>query len=177
MTTPEASPVRRGLDAFYAACGWLAGASLVTIAVLVVLQIVARLLGVVVSSTAEFAGYAMAAASFLALAYTFNSGGHIRVGIVLDRLPPRHKLRLDALCLVVGSAIIWFFAWNSAVMTWQSYLFGDVGQGTIPVPLYFPQAVMTLGIVALGTAMVDNLVRLATGGEVAYAAAEAPSVV
>lgn len=177
MTGGRPGPARRALDLFYGGCGLLAGISLVGIAVLVMLQIVARLAGFVVSWTAEFAGYAMAAASFLALAYTFNTGGHIRVMLVFDRLPRAAARITEALCLLAGTAICGFFAWNSAVMTWQSYQFNEMGQGSVAVPLWIPQIPMTLGLIALAVSLLDNLLRFLRRGTTAYQGAGSVSPV
>jgi TRAP-type C4-dicarboxylate transport system permease small subunit len=166
MSRPHA--VRRGLDRFYTGCGIAAGVSLVAIAVFVLIQIIARILGVVITWTAEFSGYAMASSSFLGLVYTFNTGGHIRVDLVLGWLPARPRRWVEILCLAMGLAVVGFFAWHSIVMTWQSYVLHDVGQGSIAVPLWIPQTIMSLGVLALAIALLDNLVRYVAWGTTAY---------
>ena len=84
--------MRKILNGCYTACGVVSGLALVGIVAFVLIQIVARPLGLVVSWSAEFAGYAMAASSFMGLAYTLNSGGHIRVNLLADRLPQNAQL-------------------------------------------------------------------------------------
>ena len=168
MTAAPRRAIRRGLDLLYAGCGFTAGISLVAIAVLVLIQVVARLLGLVVTWSAEFAGYAMAASSFLALASTLNSGGHIRVDLLLGRLPRGAQRWAEILCLVLGVLIVGYFAWYSVVMAWQSYVFNDVGQGSIVVPLWIPQSVMAFGVVALAISLLDNLVRFVVFGTTSY---------
>ena len=71
--------MRRLLDRLYLAGGVIAGICLVLMALLILAQIVARWFGVIVPSTEDFSGFLLAAASFLALAYTLRSGGHISV--------------------------------------------------------------------------------------------------
>src|SRR4051794_23834160 len=85
------SIARRVLDRVYELSGCLAGLCLVAIAVLVLAQIVGRLLGILVPSADDFAGYAMGASVFLALAHTLRAGGHIRVSLIIDRLGPRAR--------------------------------------------------------------------------------------
>ena len=138
------------------------------IALCVLIQVCARVLGLVVPWTAEFAGYAMAASSFLALAHTFNTGGHIRVDLLLARLTGRARWGAELLCLVLGNLVVGYFAWYVVVMTWQSYKFNDVGQGTFAVPLWMPQSLMALGVVALAILLFDNLVRFVTTGTTSY---------
>ena len=57
--------LRRLLDFIYFASGALAAVSLVAILLLIVVQMVARWTGEVFPGAASYAGYAMAAASFL----------------------------------------------------------------------------------------------------------------
>lgn len=168
MTSAPRGALRRSLDAFYAGCDFLAGIALVGIGVCVVIQIVARLLGLVLPWTTEVAGYMMAATSFLALAGTLNSGGHIRVDLLLGRLRGRARRAAELACLVLGSAIIVYFAWHVLFMTWQSYEINDVGQGVVAIPLWIPQSFMALGTLALAVLLLDNLIRFALTNTTSY---------
>ena len=149
--------MRKILNGCYTACGVVSGLALVGIVAFVLIQIVARPLGLVVSWSAEFAGYAMAASSFMGLAYTLNTGGHIRVNLLADRLPTSWQRWLERLCLVMASGIVGFFAWYCVAMTYDSYQFNEMGQGIIAVPLWIPQLWMALGVACLWLALVDNL--------------------
>lgn len=150
--------MRKILSGCYTVCGVVSGLALVGIVVFVLIQIVARPLGIVVSWSAEFAGYAMAASSFMGLAYTLNTGGHIRVNLLADRLPHSWQRWLERLCLVMASGIVGFFAWHSVAMAYDSYQFNEMGQGIIAVPLWIPQLWMALGVACLWLTLVDNLV-------------------
>ena len=150
--------MRKILNGCYTACGVVSGLALVGIVAFVLIQIVARPLGLVVSWSAEFAGYAMAASSFMGLAYTLNTGGHIRVNLLADRLPIHWQRWLERLCLAMASGIVGFFAWYCFAMTYDSYQFNEMGQGIIAVPLWMPQLWMALGVACLWLALVDNLV-------------------
>ena len=172
----KSGAARRALDLFYNTCGVLAGLSLIGIAAFVMLQIVARPLGLVFTWTPEYAGYAMASLSFLGLAYTFNTGGQIRVGMLMNVLPSSGKRWLDGLCLVMGLGVMGYFAWHSAVMTWQSYEFNEMGQGVVPVPLWIPQTIMTFGLFAQAVAIADNLVCLILYGQMLFKDDEAAAV-
>ena len=150
--------MRKILNGCYTACGVVSGLALVGIVAFVLIQILARPLGLVVSWSAEFAGYAMAASSFMGLAYTLNSGGHIRVNLLADRLPTSWQRWLERLCLLMASGIVGFFAWYCVAMTYDSYKFNEMGQGIIAVPLWMPQLWMALGVACLWLALVDNLI-------------------
>jgi TRAP-type C4-dicarboxylate transport system permease small subunit len=150
--------MRKILNACYTACGVVSGLALIGIVAFVLIQIVARPLGLVVSWSAEFAGYAMAASSFMGLAYTLNTGGHIRVNLLAERLPQSWQRWLERLCLLMAACIVGFFAWYCAAMTYDSYQFNEIGQGIIAVPLWMPQLWMALGVACLWLALVDNLI-------------------
>ena len=88
--------MRTALTALYKTATVLAACCLVTIALLVTLQVMGRLLdgarsmvgleplGLLVPSLAEIAGFFLVGASFLALAGTLRMGDHIRVSILLQ---------------------------------------------------------------------------------------------
>jgi len=160
--------MRAALDWVYRLSGWAAAFFLLAIAALTVAQILGRLAGVLVPVADEFAGFCLAASSFLALAATFRSGEHVRVALVLGRLTPARRWLLELWGLGFGFALIGYFAYFSARMAWESWRFAEVAQGMMPTPLWLPQAGMALGVGALALALADDLVALLAGREPSY---------
>ena len=107
----------RFLDRLYGWCGYAAAALLVLLAALIVASIVSRLLGVFVPGLSEYSGYAMAAASFLAFAYTFRENGHIRVAMLLSAV---HGPRRWALQLWWSRAWLTRFRYGPVEWLWRS---------------------------------------------------------
>ncbi|HEY9548286.1 MAG TPA: TRAP transporter small permease [Kiloniellaceae bacterium] len=155
--------LRAALDRLYLAAGALAGVSLVAIGVLVMLSIVTRLLGIYVAGLTDYAGYAMASASFLALAYTFGQGGHIRVELILQRLSGRGRRLGELWCLAVGTFLAGYLAWYAVKMVQVSHSLGDVSESADATPLWIPQLGMAIGAVLLAVALADRLVCVALG--------------
>ena len=155
--------VRVALDGLYLACGWLAGLFLVTILVLMMGLSVGRQFGLNIPSGDDFAAWCMAAVAFLSLAYTFRSGEIIRIGLVLDRLEGRTRHVLEIGCLLLGAALVGFFAWHAVRMNYDSWRFHDMSQGVVAVPLWFPQLGYSVGLVVLFIAFVDELVHVLRG--------------
>ena len=165
--------LRRALDALYGAGAALAGLCLVAMLGLIVAQMVARWTGETLRGASDYAGYCMAAASFLAFAHALNRGSHIRVGLLLGALGPapdpdgrttRARGALEAACLAAGAAVSVYLAFYAIRAVRWSWKFGDVSQGQDATPLWIPQSAMAAGAVLLAIAFVDNLVvRLATG--------------
>jgi len=164
--------VRRALDALYRGSGVVAAGCLALIAGLVLTQIVGRMAGVLVPGADDLASYALVATSFLALAYTLKAGGHIRVALLLRRLPPRPRRLAEFGALALGSAITLYFAWFAIELTWLSWRFGDMSQGVLPIPLWLPQSVMAAGLIIFAIALIDELVLVLKGQLAGYQEAE-----
>lgn len=160
--------MRAALNAVYHASGVLAGAFLVAIGVMSLIQIVGRLLGLAAYSFDELAGYCMAASSFLGLAWTLRCNEHIRMTIVLNMTKGRVHLVLEILCLALATWMAGFFAWASVDMTLTSFRLNDVSQGLVPMKLWIPQSGMALGLVLLAVAFADDLLCVLAGRKSSY---------
>jgi TRAP-type C4-dicarboxylate transport system permease small subunit len=165
-------PMRKLLDGIYLGSGALAGVFLILIAILSLMQIVGRLLGFAAHSFDEFAGYCMAASSFLGLAHTFRRNEHIRVSLLVDRLKGKARRSAEILCLAAALSLLLFFTYYTIDMTWFSFRFNDVSQGLVPVALWIPQSGMALGLALMTLALADDLLVVLAGGEASYLAVE-----
>jgi TRAP-type C4-dicarboxylate transport system permease small subunit len=164
--------VRKALDRLYDAAGYLAAFFMVGILAMVLASVVGRLAGFNLRGSDAYAGYCMAAASFLALAHTLKRGEHIRVTLFLDRFGGRLRRPLDLWSHVAGTFFCAILAFYSARLAWQSRLFNDVSQGNDATPLWIPQLGMAAGAIVLLVAMVDDLVLLARRRELPTAPAD-----
>ena len=149
----------RFLDRLYTAGGVLAALFLVAILVLIVVQMLARWTGQVFSGAPDYAGYCMAAASFLAFAHALNRGAHIRVSLLLN-VAGSYRYYLELWCFAVGSAAACYLAWYAVKATLWSHKFNDISQGQDATPLWIPQLGMSIGAVLLAICFCDNLLRL-----------------
>ena len=157
--------LRSGLDMLYQASGVAAALSLIAILFLIVVQMLARWTGEVFPGAPDYAGYAMAAASFLAFANALNRGSHIRVSILLNALSPRARWIMEIWCFAIGTATMWYFVWYARRFVFWSWKFNDVSQGLDKTPLWIPQSLMLLGALILAIALTDHLISLIFRGE------------
>ena len=157
--------LRRLLDFIYFASGALAAVSLVAILLLIVVQMVARWTGEVFPGAASYAGYAMAAASFLAFANALNRGAHIRVSVLLNALPAGPKRLLEIWGFGLAAAIAWYFTYYAYWFVYWSWKFNEVSQSQDATSLWIPQSVMVVGGGILAIALTDNLLYLIVKGE------------
>lgn len=157
--------LRRGLDALYLSAGVLAALCLIAILVLIVVQMVARWTGEVFPGAPDYAGYAMAAASFLAFANALNRGSHIRVSILVNAVGPAMRRLINIWCFAVGSAIMWYFVYYAGRFVYWSWKFNDISQGQDKTALWIPQSVMLVGAVIMAIALTDHLIHLFISGD------------
>ena len=155
--------MRRTLNALYDGCAWLAAVFMIGVLVMVLLSVLGRQLNFHVPGTDAYAGYAMAAAGFLALAHTLKRNEHIRVTLVLGKLTGQARQGLELWSLSAAVALSGLFAWYAARLVWQSLEFHDISTGNDATPLWIPQLAMALGTLVLFIAFVDEWVLEARG--------------
>ncbi|MEP3233461.1 MAG: TRAP transporter small permease [Hyphomicrobiales bacterium] len=156
--------VRRILDGAYLAGGIASALCLITIVCMIVLQIASRNFGFPFRGGPDYAGYAMAAASFFGFAYAFNHGSHIRVSLLLTALG-KYKFWGEVWSYGAGTVITTLFAWFACKFTIQSHKFNDISSGLDATPLWIPQISMAVGSVLLAICFWDNLITLVMTGK------------
>lgn len=157
--------MRAVLNGLYGLTALLAGTALVLIAVIIIVQVVARVASIQVPSADEFAGYALVATGFLALAPTYRRGEHIRVGLVVEKLAGRPRRLIEIAVLMACIVMSGWATWWVGRFVWDSYRFNDVSQGLVAVPLWIMQIAMPIGLGVLVIAFLDDLVTSLRGGD------------
>jgi TRAP-type C4-dicarboxylate transport system permease small subunit len=157
--------LRRFLDFIYLAAGIGAAICLIAILVLIVVQMLARWTGEVFPGAPDYAGYAMAAASFLAFANALNRGSHIRVSILLNAVPTKVRRILEIWCFGIGTAVMWYFVLYAQKFVYWSWKFNDISQGQDKTPLWIPQTAMLVGAAILAIALTDHLIHVIFHGD------------
>ena len=155
--------MRRVFDGFYAALMALAALSMLICFAAVMLGIADRQFGFGLRGLDAYAGYAIAAALFLALPGTLQKGEHIRVTLLLQRLPVAGQAVMQWWSLLAGLVLSALLAGYACRLVWVSWLTKDVSQGSDATPLWLPQLAMALGCTGLFVALVDAAVARATG--------------
>ena len=156
------STIKTILDRLYTAGGVLGALFLIAILCLIVVQMLARWFGwnvELIKGAPDYAGYCMAAASFLSFAYALNRGAHIRVSLLLSVLG-RFRYYGELWCFAIGGAASTYLAWFAIKATRWSHKLNDISQGQDATPLWIPQIAMCVGAVLLAICFWDNFVRL-----------------
>jgi TRAP-type C4-dicarboxylate transport system permease small subunit len=158
--------MRRALDAIYDGSAWLAGLAMLSILIITLLQVLGGVSDFFVRGTDAYAGYAMAAASFFALAHTLKRGEHIRVTLFLQRMPAAPRRTMEILCLGISVFLVGYFSWFAWDMVYWSWEFDSKSDAMDASPLWIPQLAMALGASALAIAFADELVQVLMGRDV-----------
>jgi len=122
------SPVWQALDRVYVFAGVIAAFFMLLILLLIVAQMIARWSGITFPGSTEYAGYAMAATSFLGLAYALVNGNHIRVSIFLN-MNRFTRFWLDALATLIAAITATYFARYAVKTNFMSVMLNDRTQG------------------------------------------------
>lgn len=157
---------------FYQCSLILSGSTLVLMALLILAQIGARTLGVVIPSSEDFAGWLLSATVFFGLAYTFNSGGHIRVTILLTRLGYVKRRYIEKFNVTAALLISGYMMFYCLYTVYESYDYQDVTDTYLVMPLWLVQTPMALGTLFLFLAVFDSFCTAVSGKTPNYIAHE-----
>lgn len=156
--------MRSILDPFYTALGVLGALFILATLAVEVVGIAGREFGYSMAGLDSYAGYCLAAGSFLAMAHALRRGDHIRVTLILTRLKGRARYWMEVLCLCIATLLSGYFAYFAARLVWGSYTLNDISQNVDATPLWIPQLSMAIGLFGLAVAFAEQLfVTLRTG--------------
>ncbi|WP_431302643.1 TRAP transporter small permease subunit [Sediminicoccus sp. BL-A-41-H5] len=163
-----ASLLRRGVAGLAALMAWAAGWNYVACALFITADIIGRnALGVSSAATVEVTGYMLACGIAWGLAHTLACRAHIRVDVLLMRLPTRFRapLHVFSLLLLTGFAI--FVAWAAWELVDESALFDAHDNSALRVPLVIPQGIWAVGLSAFvlmcGVLLLESVLALLLG--------------
>ena len=164
--------MRRFLDRLYAASGALAALCLAAIAAVMLAQAGMRELGFLLRGADDIVAWLCAATAFLALGHTVRRGELVRVGLLIERLPPGPRRAFALGALGITLLFCGYMLYAVLRFVFESWKFNEVAQGLIQIPIWIPQSAFALGAAILFIAVLDEFLVLARGGTPAYQAAE-----
>ena len=164
--------MRRFLDRLYDAAGAAAAVCLASIAAVMLAQAAMREFGYLFRGADDIVAWLCAATAFLALGHTFRRGELVRVGIVIDHLPPRVRRPVGIGALFIALAFVVYMAYAVLRFVYESWAFKEVAQGLIQIPIWIPQMSFVLGVLVLLVAVLDEFIVMVGGGKPAFEAAE-----
>lgn len=153
------SMLKKALDWVYLIGAYISGLLLIFLCGLVVWSVLARLIGVFAGGATDVAGYVMATSTFMALAYTFRSQGHIRVALLIQNVMGAKRRMLEYWCLGVMSAISVYLAYYMIALAEESYEWEERSEGADALLLWIPQTPVAVGSTLFALAVVHTFLE------------------
>ena len=132
--------LRLGVTAVASVMNYVAGWVFILCAVFITADVLLRnFAGFSSSATTEITGYMLAFGIAWGLAHTLAMRAHIRVDVLVNRLPLRWRQYLHAFALAILTVLACFFTWVSWALVQESILFNAKDTSALAIPLVVPQ--------------------------------------
>ena len=107
----------------------------------------------------EIGGYLLVAITFMGLAYTWKEKGHVRVSLLISRLPAKigHLLRFITLILATLFTLPLMKACFDLIS--DSLLFESRSGSWLRTPLAYPQTILLIGAIMLFLQLVAEIIK------------------
>lgn len=163
-----AAALRRAVARLSAGLARVAGWGYVACAGLICFDIVARnAFGFSSQATVEISGYMLAGGIACSLAHALSMRAHIRVDVLMSRLPVGARAPMHLAALLLLTAFGAFAAWAALELVDETVLFDAHDNTSLRIPLVVPQGAWAFGIcvfVAMCAALVlESLAALIAG--------------
>ena len=152
--------ILNGIDTLSKAGAYLSSLCMMAIVALITTEIVMRTFfktSTYVSS--EYSGYLMVAVVMAGFSYTLQSDAHIRITVVLIKLPPMLRKAVEIAAIVVAILITGFICNYAVRMAYDAYVYKMPADSISQTPMYLPQALVPIGMMGLLLQLVSHLVR------------------
>ncbi|WP_212524083.1 TRAP transporter small permease [Actibacterium sp. MT2.3-13A] len=157
--------LRRGYGALLTLCGLIAGALTFAVMCLVVANALLRYgFNTPVAGTLELTESALPLMIFLSLALTQFRGGHIKVVLATQHMPPALARAAEVLAMTLGAALFAWAAYAGWLMAMKSLAMGELERGSIRFPLWPVKFAVFLGLALLAFQFLLDAVYCALGG-------------
>jgi len=149
-------PVDRLLDA----CLWLANALLALLIVIVVSDVVMTyFFDTPLKWSIEVSEYALAFIAFLGAGWLMREEGHLRFGMIVERLPLRLRSFVELFVSVVGAAVSALIVWAGATASAALFHRGALMESVLQWPRWILVAAVPLGFAILALQLVRRAAR------------------
>jgi len=107
----------------------------------------------------EFSAYMLVAVSYLGTAYTWRQGGHVRVTVLVSRLPSRAYGWIRFIGLILVFIFMIQLDWVSYKMITYALQINLRSSTWLMFPLFWPQLTIFIGFVLLTLLLVTDIVH------------------
>lgn len=139
----------------------IGAATLFILMLVITANVTVRYLRYPLPGVLELGSLSLAVIIFSTLAYTQAEGKHIRVLLVLERLPLRVQLSIDYLLLFLGLVFCAFLVWQSGVEGWAAYVAKEFSYGVIKFPIWVSKMIIPIGTFVFGIELLTGIIKKA----------------
>lgn len=107
----------------------------------------------------EMGGYMLVSITFMGLAYTWKEKGHVRVTLLMSRLPERTARSIRFITLILATAFSVPLIKACYDLLLDSMLFESRSGSWLRTPLVYPQTILLVGAVLLFLQLLVDIVK------------------
>lgn len=163
--------MRRALDGLYTLSAGLAALALFGIFAMMAGGVIARVFGHEIPAADDVVAYLCVATTFFALGHAFRRAELIRVGMLVEFLPPGARRVQEIVALTFTGAAVAYITWWTLQDALFSFEIEEVAQGLVAFPLWVPKLAVPIGSAILLVAILDDLAAVLAGRKPSYVAA------
>lgn len=152
--------IRKVASAVAAVMNYVAGWNFIFCAVFITIDVVCRNFSGSSSATTEITSYMLAFGLAWGLAHALATRSHIRIDVLVNRMPIGVRQYLHAFALVLLTGLSLFFAWCAWSLVGESMLFNARDTSALAIPLVIPQGLWAVGITMLAVFAVVLLLEI-----------------
>jgi TRAP-type C4-dicarboxylate transport system permease small subunit len=139
--------LRRAIAALATLMGLAAGWCFVLCAFFITFEVIARsVFRTSTGSTTEITGYMLAFGLSWGLAHALTQRSHVRIDVLVNRLPQRFRVPLHLLSLAALGVLVGFVAKGALDLVEESLLFDATDISLLRIPLAIPQGLWAAGL-------------------------------
>ncbi len=152
--------VLKGIDACSKLGAYLSAGCMLAIVGLIIVEVVCRTFFNFSTFIAdEYSGYLMVAAVMAGLGFTLETDSHIKISILTSKLSPEPRRYMELMATLVAISIILFAFYHAVLMAYDTYSYDMLADSISETPLYIPQIMIPVGLLALLLQLVALFMR------------------
>jgi TRAP-type C4-dicarboxylate transport system permease small subunit len=138
---------------------WMAAAALIAVMVIVCANVIGRsFFETPVKGTVDIVSLLGALVIAWAIAYTQVVKGHIRVDLLVQRLPPRLQSTVDSIIDLFGLALFALISWQTIIFAKVNFEVGELSE-VLKLPITPFASVVAIGCIAITLVLLIDLIK------------------
>jgi TRAP-type C4-dicarboxylate transport system permease small subunit len=139
--------VRRWLEWSIHKMALVAGWSYFATAIFITIDVMSRsFLGMSSGATTEISGYLLAFGISWSLAHTLAERAHVRIDLLVEKLPLEGRVWLHLLALLALAGLVTILCWSAVNVIEETLLFNAHDLSALRIPMIVPQGLWAVGL-------------------------------